>query len=667
MRIGFLGGVLAAALAGLCLGQTDNIGHTRHTHHHNPKHATDAPSPGRFVTTRSSEIVLPLPQEKDAFTFAVFGDRTGGPVDGVKVLADAVHDVNLVEPDLVITVGDLVQGYNTTEPWLEQVREYRGIMNELRCPWFPVSGNHDIYWRGPGQPTGQHEKDYEAHMGPLWYAFEHKNCWFIALYSDEGNPQTGEKDFGKPECQRMSPEQFAFLKDTLEKAKSADHVFLFLHHPRWLKGGYGDDWDRVHALLKSAGNVTAVFAGHIHRMRYDPKDGIEYVTLATVGGHQDATVPDAGWVHHYNLVTVRKGQVAMASFPVGAAMDVRELTGELANQCAKMAATSPRIEGVLSFDSAGAVRQTVKVTVSNPTTREADVTVMPDSGDSRWLWAPDHRHARVEAGKSGTFEFEVRRGAHGMDEFLRAVEFVTDADVLMPGHRYALPTRRHKAAMSLASLPGPPAPATNMALSLLGDSALRVRNEQFVLPDGPFTIEAWFNGSKWEARTGLVCKTEMSEYGLFVTRGIPNFSVALDGKYVECGPGEAVLKLNTWHHVAGVFDGSEARLYVDGSLVKSVKGTGKRTTNPLPLVIGGDVNAEGNAMSFFQGQIDAVRLSKAALYNGQTFTPERRLASGPETVLLTNMDAARAGYLWLEEPRGQLVEIVGKAELVEVK
>ncbi|CAG0978082.1 hypothetical protein PHYC_01613 [Phycisphaerales bacterium] len=667
MRTSVLGVAAWASISGVGAAQTDNIGHTRHTVHHNEKHATEAPSPARFVTTRSSEIVLPLPEEKEAFTFAVFGDRTGGPVDGVKVLADAVHDVNLLEPDLVMTVGDLVQGYNTTGPWLEQVREYRGIMKELRCPWFPVSGNHDIYWRGEGKPVGEHEKDYEAHMGPLWYAFEHKNCWFIALYSDEGNPATGEKDFGKPEAQKMSPEQFEFLKETLEKAKGADHVFVFLHHPRWLKGGYGADWDRVHALLKNAGNVTAVFAGHIHRMRYDPWDGIEYVTLATVGGEQNSTVPDAGWLHQYNIITVRKKQVAMAAFPVGAAMDIRELTGELANQCARMADTPPRIEGVLALDSAGAARQTVRVTVTNPTTRDADVTVTLDSGDSRWLWAPDHRHTRVGAGKSGTFEFEVRRGAHGMDEFLRAVEVVTDADVLMPGHRYALPTRRHKAAMSLRNVPGPAEPAANQALSLDGRSAVRVRSDQFDLPDGPFTLEAWFKADAWDARTGLVTKTENSDYGIFVSRGVPNFTVMLDGKYVEAGTKTPALKTRAWHHLAGVYDGAEVRLYVDGSLAARTKGSGVRGTNALPLIIGGDVGLDGNPMSYFKGVIDGVRLSKGALYTGERFEPARRPARGNATVLLTNMDAMPAGYLWLEAPGGVLGEIVGSAKLVESK
>src|SRR5690606_32448832 len=104
------------------------------------------------------------------------------------------------------------------------------------------------------------------------------------------NPETGIKDFNNPDAQKMSKEQFDWLGETLKKAKGADHVFVFLHHPRWLgrtgHRGYGNDWERVHELLKNAGNVSAVFAGHVHQMRSDgPRDGIEYITLATTGGH----------------------------------------------------------------------------------------------------------------------------------------------------------------------------------------------------------------------------------------------------------------------------------------------------------------------------------------------------------------------------------------------
>ncbi len=57
----------------------------------------DLPSLGPVLTGRTAAL-LPLPQESDAFVFAIFGDRTGGPAEGVSVLADAVRDVNLLEP-----------------------------------------------------------------------------------------------------------------------------------------------------------------------------------------------------------------------------------------------------------------------------------------------------------------------------------------------------------------------------------------------------------------------------------------------------------------------------------------------------------------------------------------------------------------------------------------
>ena len=312
-----------------------------HPHYHPHPHPTTH-NAARFVTSRANAMQLPLPEETDAFTFAVFGDRTGGPAEGIEILKKAVADTNLFEPDLVMTVGDLIQGYNDKSAWIPQMQEYKSVMGKLLCPWFPVAGNHDVYFRGQDRPKRHHEANFEMHFGPLWYAFEHKGSWFITLFSDEGNPETGEKSFNEPELQRMSPEQFEWLKSVLQKAKTSDHVFLFLHHPRWLGRNYGDDWEKVHEALVAAGNVRAVFAGHIHRMRYDgPRDGIEYVTLATVGGGQSGLSENAGFLHHYNLVTVRKQQIAMACIPVGEVMNLREITGKVSEDVQRIAATPP--------------------------------------------------------------------------------------------------------------------------------------------------------------------------------------------------------------------------------------------------------------------------------------------------------------------------------------
>ena len=166
--------------------------------------------------------------------------------------------------------------------------------------------------------------NYERYFGPLWYAFEHKGCWFFALYSDEGDPETGEKNFSKAACQVMSPQQTRWLQNTLKKAENARHVFLFLHHPRWNGGHYGDDWDRIHTILKQAGNVSAVFAGHTHHMKYNGKrDGIEYFTLGTTGGIINEHNPPRGLQHHYDLVTVRGDEVYVTALPVGSAVNPR--------------------------------------------------------------------------------------------------------------------------------------------------------------------------------------------------------------------------------------------------------------------------------------------------------------------------------------------------------
>ncbi len=629
----------------------DNIGHTRHHHPHNEPHPK-APDDARFTTSRSG-AVLPLPSETDAFTFAIFGDRTGGPIEGVSVLADAVRDVNLIEPDFVITVGDLVEGYNTTPEWMTQMREFKGIMDRLLCPWFPVAGNHDIYWRGPAwmRPDGEHENSYETHFGPLWYAFEHKNCWFIALYSDEGNPESGEKAINKPDSQKMSPEQLAWLTETLAKAKDADHVFLFLHHPRWTAGNYGDDWDRVHDVLKAAGNVTAVFAGHIHRMRYDgPKDGIEYVTLATTGGGQGARVPSAGMLHHFNLVTVRKTQVAMAAIAVGDVIDPRDMTQPMVDDMLALNSLSPEFGSITTVGADAATDADLTVTIRNPVGRPIEVLAALESRDSRWSFAPDHDHAVIEPGGSRAFRFSLRRMASGWDRAFREPELTLDIDYLTDGARYPVPQRHVRLPLDPV-LPAPQPSATEMVLALDGDDALSVANESLSLAAGPMTLECWFNADEYGGRTGLIAKTENSDYGIFVSSGKPTFSIFIGDSYLNVETDTPVLETGRWHHVAGVYDGREARLYIDGRRLRSAQREGSRRVNTLPLVIGGDVNGRSQPMSHFKGRIDAVRLSTVARYSGEQFTPERRAAADADSVLVLNMDGIVGPWLVDESPK----------------
>ena len=593
----------------------------------------------RYVTDRPNAIDLPLPGEEDAFTFAIFGDRTGGPDRGVSILADAVRDVNLLEPDLVMTVGDLIQGYNTTPSWMRQMTEFKDIMSRLLCPWFPVAGNHDIYWRGePAAPEGEHEASYEMHFGPLWYAFSHKGSFFIILYTDEGHPVTGEKNFGKPSCQIMSPEQFAWLDEMLTKAKDADHVFLFMHHPRWLSQ-YGSDWDRVHARLLEAGNVTAAFAGHIHRMRSDPRDGIEYISLATTGGHQRGTVPSAGWLHHYHIVTVRKGQVALTAYPVGAAMDVREITNELQRETERLVGGIATIESpAVTIREDGSASATTIARITNPTSRPIEVALSLGSDDSRWIFGPDHQHRVLDPGAAMDFEFRVGRLAPSADAGIREAILAVDVDYLADGFRYSIPTNEVWLPVDLEALSAPEVPETDRALTVGRGGHLRVPSDGLDVPDGPITVECRFRAKSFGSRVGLLAKTEMSEYGIFVSNGVPTWSIFLDDRYLEVEPEGVGLAPGRWYHVAGVYDGEEARLYLDGRQIGSATRRGVRKTNELPFLIGADVRGDGSATSGFHGEIDSVRVSTIARYDGPSFEPPARHTPDESTALHFEMD-----------------------------
>ena len=606
----------------------------------------------RVDTDRESKVVLPLPKGDDMYTFVVLGDRTGGPAEGIRVLAKAIEEINLLDPDLVMTVGDLVNGYNETPAWIGQMREYRATMEKLRMPWFPVAGNHDIY--GPsrnGSMTQDHEKEYEEHFGPLWYAFEHKQCWFVALYSDEGNPGTGKKSISDPASQVMSERQFTWLKATLEKAKGGKHVFLFLHHPRWLTGQYGEDWNRVHDLLKGAGNVRAVFAGHIHRMRYDGRrDGIEYFTTAANGAYLDIEVPKAGFLHEYHIVTVRKEGISLAALPVGVVIDPRAITGEISLAAQAIAKSfQPVVVKAPRLGADLACSGTYELLLENPCDRPLELTLEPRAKDPRWSYFPDHVHLRLEARQKQSVGFEVQREA-GLDRWFDLPVLGVSIDYLAEGARITMPERIE--AFAIGAPARIPDAVDDRALVLDGKrQAVRLDDKTLELPDGPFTAEGFLQADDLTGRRGFLNKTEQSEFGLFVSDGKPSFVVYLGDRYASATAKEPLLEKGRWHHLAGVFDGQEVRLYVDGNRVAATPGKGERKRNALPLFVGADVDKAGKPTSFFAGRIDEVRVSKSARYAGASFTPSRRFDPDGDTVVLLHCD--REFGPWLPDASGQ--------------
>jgi hypothetical protein len=203
----------------------------------------------------------------------------------------------------------------------------------------------------------------------------------------------------------------------------------------------------------------------------------------------------------------------------------------------------------------------------------------------------------------------------------------------------------------VADLIQPARPAADQALSVARSAdAVSVASDQLHVPDGPLTIECWARARKFNNRTGLIAKTENSDYGIFVSNARPEFSIFIGDSYLTAAPDNPILTPGTWHHIAGVYDGEEARLYVDGRLVAASERAGERRTNNYPFIIGADVDNRGNATSPFDGLIDGVRISTVARYSGGAFTPATRHATDANTALLLNMDGAIGPWLYDESP-----------------
>lgn len=85
------------------------------------------------------------------------------------------------------------------------------------------------------------------------------------------------------------------------------------------------------------------------------------------------------------------------------------------------------------------------------------------------------------------------------------------------------------------------------------------------------------------------------------------FGACLDDVWTKLDTDDGAFSFGTYHHVAAVYDGSMMRLYIDGSLYRTLGVSGLLTDYGAPFSIGADIE-NGTAAFFFCGAVDEVRL-----------------------------------------------------------
>ncbi len=150
------------------------------------------------------------------------------------------------------------------------------------------------------------------------------------------------------------------------------------------------------------------------------------------------------------------------------------------------------------------------------------------------------------------------------------------------------------------------------------------------------TIECWVYCTDINLSSIQTYFKKDSQYILRMDSETPKFIVWADGTGIKDVSSSSTLTENAWTHIAGVYDGSEIRIYVDGTLKGTTSSvTGNVSTSANSAAIG----AQPGGGEYFPGYIDEMRISDSVRYTGASFSvPTEKFVFDSNTISLWHFD-----------------------------
>lgn len=282
------------------------------------------------------------------FTFAIISDLTGGERD--RVFEVAIQQLSLLRPELILSVGDLIEGESEDHALLaQQWDDFDARAMKALAPLFRVGGNHDLEGMAL-RPI------WAERYGPRYYHFVYRNVLFLVLDTEDHTVERmreidrardemheamerGDADediwameyYQMPEITtgNIGPEQSAYFLEVLDENPQARWTMLFLHKPVWLEDG-DPDFVAIESALSD--RPYTVFNGHLHAMSHTVRNGRDYIHLGTTGGAQRPSHPMS--FDHVSLVTVADDGPSIVHLRLDGILDkTGQVPGGGANLC----------------------------------------------------------------------------------------------------------------------------------------------------------------------------------------------------------------------------------------------------------------------------------------------------------------------------------------------
>ena len=254
---------------------------------------------------------------KDKFSFAIFSDLNGGERE--RVFEVALAQLALLRPELIVSVGDLIDGGSEDrEKLAREWDSFDSRVAEATAPVFYVGGNHDL-------TNKVMRAVWAERYGSRYYHFVYKNVLFLVFdtedYTDERLREVylaraaaiEVMDGDHPEKARemeyyrmpervtgeIGTEQSSYFQEVIADHPAVRWTMLFMHKPVWQRDDE-PDFARLEAELSD--RPYTVFGGHFHSYSHTVKNGRDYIMLGTTGGGQ--SVEGEGSFDHITLVTM---------------------------------------------------------------------------------------------------------------------------------------------------------------------------------------------------------------------------------------------------------------------------------------------------------------------------------------------------------------------------